>query len=254
MVYDIQKASTWKRASAFLFDAILISVLVVGCAYLLSAVLGYDSYSESFEKGTEKYEQLYTVDFEITQEQYEALDEASKKNYDDAFAALNADNEVVYAYSMLVNLALVILSVSVLVSVMVFGFVIPLIFGNGQTLGKKIFGVAVMRTDGVKVNSVVMLIRVLLGQYTIEIMVPLLLVLMIYFNFIGLVGTVVIGLILVLQLIIFCATGTNSLIHDLLAKTVAVDMASQLIFDTEEDMIEFKKKAAAEKAARREYE
>ena len=41
-------------------------------------------------------------------------------------------------------------------------------------------------------------------------------------------------------------------LHDLLAQTVAVDMASQLIFDSPEDLLEYKKRLHAEDAEKRE--
>ena len=50
-----------------------------------------------------------------------------------------------------------------------------------------------------------------------------------------------------LQIILMITTQTNSCIHDVLAKTVAVDMASQMIFDSEEQMIAYKNKVHAEK-------
>ena len=49
------------------------------------------------------------------------------------------------------------------------------------------------------------------------------------------------------------STPTNSLIHDLLANTVVVDYASQMIFETREDMIHYKEKIHAEMAAKQEY-
>ena len=84
-------------------------------------------------------------------------------------------------------------------------------------------------------------------------MIPVLIIIMIYFNSIGVIGAAIPLLIVALELILLAATRTNSLIHDLLANTVAVDMASQMIFDSEEAMIEYKKKLHAEKAARSDY-
>ena len=42
--------SFYKRASAFLFDAILLAVLAVGLALILSAVTGYDRRAAEMEK------------------------------------------------------------------------------------------------------------------------------------------------------------------------------------------------------------
>ena len=39
---SIQKADLWKRASAALFDVIMLGILVVGFALLFSKIVGYD--------------------------------------------------------------------------------------------------------------------------------------------------------------------------------------------------------------------
>ncbi len=84
-------------------------------------------------------------------------------------------------------------------------------------------------------------IRAVLGKYTIETMIPVLIIIMIYFGSIGIIGPVVLGLILLLQLILLAATSNNSLIHDLISDTVVIDMASQRIFDSESELIEYEK-------------
>jgi uncharacterized RDD family membrane protein YckC len=76
---------------------------------------------------------------------------------------------------------------------------------------------------------------------------------MIFYGMIGLLGTIILGLLLLLQLILLLATKRNAVIHDLLADTVVVDFASQMIYDTEEDLIAAKKQAAAEKANKTRY-
>ena len=167
--------------------------------------------------------------------------------------ALTSDDEVAYTYLMLMSLSLLIISVSILVAYMITEFIIPLKLRNGQTLGKKIFGLAVMRCDSVKITHIMLFIRTVLGKYTIETMVPVLIIIMIYFGQIGLVGTIIIGLLLILQIVMMISTSTNSAIHDLLANTVTVDLASQMIFDTESDLIAYKNRIHAESAARAEY-
>ena len=57
------------------------------------------------------------------------------------------------------------------------------------------------------------------------------------------------ALIALLQLILLITTRTNSPIHDLMAGTVVVDYASQMIFDSREAMIAYKEKKHAEAAA-----
>ncbi len=253
MMYDLQKASVWKRASAFLFDAILLSIAVVGFAFLVSSITGYDKKSGRLDEIYSRYEEEYSVDFDITEEEYLALSDAEKQKFDAAGEALNADGEAAKTFSLVVNLTVVIVSVSLLLGFMLLEFAVPLLLGNGQTLGKKIFGVCLVRSDGVKINSVMLLIRTLLGKYTIETMVPVLIIIMIYFRVLGIYGTIVLGLMLLLQIVVFSVSRTNSFIHDLLAGTVAADMTSQRIFVSEDELIEFKKRRAAEAAAKKEY-
>ena len=158
-----------------------------------------------------------------------------------------------HTYSMVVNLTLIIASFSILAGYLVLEFIVPLWLGNGQTLGKKIFGIALMRQDGVKITPLMLFARTILGKYTLETMIPVLIVIMLLFQMIGLIGTLIIGLILLLQVILLIATRTNSALHDLLACTVAVDMASQMMFDSPEALLEYQKRISAEKANRAEY-
>ena len=61
---------------------------------------------------------------------------------------------------------------------------------------------------------------------------------------IGFIGPLILFALLVLQVTMYFYTKTRSPIHDLLAQTVAVDYASQMIFDTVEELLEYKKKTA----------
>ena len=150
-------------------------------------------------------------------------------------------------------MTLIIATFGILLSYAVLEFVVPLILKDGQTVGKKIFGIAVIRTDGVKMSTLQLFVRTVLGKYTIETMIPVLLIVMSMGGIIGFYGPLLIALLTVAQIIIMAVTKNNSLIHDLLANTVTVDKASQLIFDTEEDMIEYKRRVAAEEAAKQPY-
>ncbi|MBQ0125265.1 MAG: RDD family protein [Clostridiales bacterium] len=253
MIWDLQKASIWKRASAYLFDMIVACILVVGFAFGISKIVNYDSHNEKLDSYYSHYENMYGIEFEISEEEYQALTPDELERYNAAYDALVSDEEALNEYSLVVNLTLITISLGVLLGIIAVEFVLPLIFGNGQTLGKKIFGLGVIKTNGVKINNVSLFIRTVLGKYTIETMVPVYIVIMIYFNTVGLTGTVILGLLALLELLVVALTKTHSAIHDLLADTVVIDISSQMIFDTENDLIEYKKKLAAEKAARADY-
>jgi hypothetical protein len=110
-----------------------------------------------------------------------------------------------------------------------------------------------MRTHCVRVTPVALFIRTFLGKFAIETMIPVLIILMIFWGTIGIVGPLVIAGILLLQSILIISSRTNSVIHDRLSDTVVVDMESQMIFDTEEELIEYTKRLHAEKASKQVY-
>ena len=253
MVTDLQKASLWKRLSAGLFDLILIAMLAVGMAALLSWAFGYNTHSENLNDAYSRYEAQYGVEFRMTQQAFDELSQEQKDAYDEAYAALIADEEVIYHYNMVLNLTLLITTFSILITVLLLEFAVPLLLKNGQTLGKKIFSVALMRNDGVKVSPLQMFIRAVLGKFTIEIMIPVYILMMIFFNTIGIIAVAILGAIAVGELISLVLSKTNSLIHDSIAGTVAVDMASQMIFETTDEKIEYIKRLHAEEASRQEY-
>ncbi len=250
---DLQKASILKRVSAWLLDAILLMTLVVGIASLISGIVGFDAQGQKLEDYYNQYEKEYGVTFEIAQEEYEAMTQEEKANWDAAYAALIGDKDAMYTYNMVLTLTLLVVSLSILFSYLILEFAVPLVFGNGQTVGKKIFNLAVMRTHGVKMNGVAMFIRTLLGKYTLETMIPVLVVIMLMFNMTGIMGTMLVLAILVAQVVLMIVTKTNSAIHDLLADCVVVDMASQMIFDSDEDLLAYKKKVSAENASQSKY-
>ena len=253
MIYDLQKASLLKRASAFLLDFILLVVLATGIGLLVSVITGFDSYNQALTECQSKYEKQYGVSFELSQSEFAALTEAEQKKLTDAHAEFAKDPDAIYNYNMVINLSLVIISIGALGAYLVLEFAVPLLFGNGQTVGKKIFGIAVMKISGVKIDAVSMFVRTLLGKYTFETMIPLLLIMMMLWGAIGIVAPIVIGAILVTEVVFMITSRTNAMIHDKLAQTVAVDMQSQMIFATESELLAYKAKVHEEMVKKQSY-
>lgn len=252
-MYDLQKASMWKRISAFLFDGILVCVLAALAAFALSAVLGYDGYADTVNAAYDRYGEEYGVDLRMSMTEYSQLDEEGVMKLQAAYDALNADSEASHAYGMMMELSILIISFGFLASFLALEVIVPMAFGNGQTLGKKIFGIALMHTNMVRVRTPMLFARTILGKFAVETMVPAYIILMLFFGTIGSVGLIVLGLYLLLQLIVLIATHTNSAIHDLLAKTAVVDMGSQMIFETEKELMEYKKRIHEEKVSKAAY-
>lgn len=250
MNVDLQKAGLWKRIAAAILDFILLSIVAVGGWALMSVVTDYDTCVEKRESIKAAYEQEYGIPSdvhysEMTPEQQAATDKANE--------ALANDPEAIKAIALVNNLMLIMPTFGILLAVLLLEFAVPLLFKNGATVGKFVFGLGLVRSDCVRVNPLQLFTRSLLGKYTIETMIPVYLVIMIFNGSLGAMGLAVIAGILLLQVILYFATRTHSLIHDLMAGTVVVDIASQRIFANDEDRIQYFKRMAAEQAERQAY-
>ena len=281
---DLQKASLSKRISALLLDVILMFIAVVGFGCIFSEVVGYDAAFAEYEtlstsiiekyglneekvnKFNELANNFYPDFLNYDQEtgEYYLVEDANIGNlnaeglkaYDelkDLVDPVNAANkemqgneELNNLYEKVIVLSISNISISIFLGFLLLEFIVPLFLKNGQTLGKKVFGVAVIKTNGVKITTFQLFVRSILVKYTLETMIPMLMFFMIMYNVIGIVGTVVILGLVISEVIIYFKSGNNSLIHDIMAVTVCVDKESQMIFDTEEDLIAYKEKKAAE--------
>ncbi len=253
MAIDLQRAGVWKRMAAWLLDAILLLVLAVGAGVLVGALLNYDANSAALVDAYDRYGAQYGVVLDISQQEYLSMNEQQKQQYDLAYSALVADEEVVYVYNLVISQTLLMISLGLLISTLVLEFAIPLWLGNGQTVGKKIFALGVIRTDGVRVTALQLFVRTLLGKFTVETMLPVYLAIMACFGIVGLPGTTLILGLGLAQIIVIAKSANNAAIHDLLAGTVVIDISSQQIFKSTDDLIAYTKRIHAEQAARQDY-
>lgn len=252
-MFSIQKASAWNRISAAIFDLIMLLVVTVGVAFCLSAALGYQSYFDRLQARYTAIEEEYGVDFDIAFSEYENMPEDQKAQFIAADEAVRKDEEASYVYNMLFSLSLIILTFSILIAYLLLEFLVPLLLKNGQTLGKKVFSIAVMREDGVKVSALLLFVRTLLGKYTLETMLPVLIIVMLFFGITDIMGTMIILAIALIQIIMFLFSRTHAVIHDRLSHTLCVDINTQRIFETPEALMQYKNKLQAEKAEKAPY-
>ena len=250
---ELQKASSWKRIAAWVLDVMFLAVVAVGVAFLLSSLLGYDDYNHQLDAAYANYETQYGVTFDIDKATYDAMTDGERANYDAAYDALIQDDDAMYAYNMVVNLSVLVTTLGILLAMLVLEFVVPLVLKNGQTAGKKCFSLGVVRTDGVQVNPLQLFARTLLGKYTIETMIPVYILLMLFWGSMDVTGTLLLAALLLAQVICFAVTRTHSVIHDLIAGTVVVDISSQKVFATTEDLIAYTKRVHAERAQWQDY-
>ena len=254
MVTDLQKATMWKRMAAWLLDMILLVVVSVGALSLLSVLVDYDATVAELDAVYDVYEVRYDIDnLRITLAEYEVMDEAERANFDAAINAMSEDDYAVGLNSKLTSTTILITTFGLLLGVMIMEFVIPLILKNGQTVGKKCFGIGLIREDGVEISVKQLFIRSLLGKYTICTMLPAYLIILLMAGSLGLAGLIVLLGLLITHLCLMAFSRNHGGIPDQMAATVQVDLASQKVFKTTEDLLEYTKRIHAERAQRQNY-
>lgn len=272
---DLQKATNSNRISAFLTDLIALFIVVIGISNIFANIVGYDAKSDKLQAIYDEYEQQYIYDaFNATfgtetgpysNEEINKMiteDEATYLEWYNARVAeanveLNKDEEAKALYGVVVNLSIFNVMISILVGYALLEFVVPLLFKNGQTIGKKIFGIGLMRVDGLKLSPLQLAARTFLGKYTIETMIPVLVIMAMYFSALSgdlvLLGLGVVAAIIIIECILFFKSEKGQLIHDAMAMTICIDIKSQRIFETEEELIEYKERMAEENVGKTGY-
>lgn len=251
---DIQRASLLKRLSAALLDFILLLILSVGAGWLTSIICNYDAHINKIEEYYEYYNEKYDIDLLGTSDKYKDLNEEEQRAYDERYQQANEeyanDKAAIKEFSLVINLSILVVSIGVFFGIFISEFLIPLFLKNGQTVGKKVFSVGVIKNNCVKMSTFQLFVRTIIGKYTIEAMIPILLVIAIIFGIVDIVGTIVIFGLLVTQIILLFATKNHTLIHDTFAYTVVVDLPSQMIFENEDELIKYKTKLHEEEVNR----
>lgn len=277
---DLQKASFGKRISAYLFDVILLFIAVIGIGCIFSAIVGYDSELQKYTDMNQAYVDKYGIDLErseelcskytnfitekedgtiiieITDEERANLTAADQVEIDEltvlvnlinqANADIEKDEDIVNQFSKIVTLTILTVTISTLLGYLVLEFAVPIFIGNGQTIGKKVFGVALMRTDGVKITTMQLFVRTILGKFTLETMIPLAIIGMMMIDIIGITGPIVLIGIIIMEAVCYVRSNNGSFIHDIVAVTVCVDYSSQMIFESEDALIAYKEQIANE--------
>ena len=84
-------------------------------------------------------------------------------------------------------------------------------------------------------------------------MVPVLLIIGLMFNVAGGIALILLVVFLLAQIIVPFATRNKTALHDLMACTVAVDLSSQMIFDSVEEQEEYHRRLHEENTAEADY-
>ncbi len=253
MTADLQKAAITKRFAAALLDFILLTILVTGAAAALVGIFDFDSQAAIMGERQTYFENEYNVKFDISAEDFEKLTEAELKKYDEAYNALISDNAFIQAYNFQISATMLVTSFSILIGVLIVEFFIPMWLKNGQTVGKKVFGLALVRIDGVQLTNLQLFARSVLGKFTVEIMIPVYIIILIFFNAASIISLAILAALVMGQIASLLVSKANAAIHDHLAGTAVVDFASQRIFRTKEELLAYTKEIHADRANRSDY-
>lgn len=276
-MFELKKIGIVKRASALLLDAILLAVLATGLIYIISIICNYSAeenkannyYSlwndfrqeyipEIAEHYGFKYEESddginYTIT-NIEDGKKSTLDELINVFISDvdrentplmveaysAYEKLPSVKTVNAQYKYVYTLLFTMVSIGVLLAYLMLEFIIPLILKNGQTIGKKVFTIGLVRPNCVKITNLSLFARTIIGKFAIETMFPILLIFLFLFGGLGSLAVILFGAIILFNIILFFATKNKTPIHDIIASTVTVDIKLQEFFQTEEELIQKK--------------
>lgn len=273
-MFELRKTGIVRRASSSLLDVILLVVLATGFMFILSLICNYSDNEKLSTKYFNEWEgfrktyvadvaDYYGYDYQSTGSDYTITKNGEKSSLDalmkslsdskgqdaatkgayDAYMELPSVEKVDLQYRYVYNLLFMMTSIGILLSYITLEFIVPIIFKNGQTIGKKVFGICLVRPNCVKITNLSLFARTILGKYAIETMFPVLLVFLFIFGGLGILALILLAALALLNIVLFFATKNRTPIHDLLACTVAADMRIQMIFQTEDELVE--KKALA---------
>ena len=252
MIYDFQKASFLKRISAFLLDFVLIAIIATFFAWIVSLITNYSSILEEFSGHYARYESMYGIS--LTDEAiFKTYTEEQLNTYKEAITAMNADEDVLRCWGLVSNLPVVMVSVGFLFATLIVEFIFPIIFKNGQTIGKKIFKIGVINENGVICSNFQLFARAILGKCTIEYMIPGIIIVMMGLGTMGFIGPLILLAIIGTNIALVMVNPTKPFIHDLVAKSAVCDLSTQKIFKSNEEMIAYKEQIDRERAERSVY-
>ncbi len=216
----LRKVPFFKRLLALMLDWMFIVILISTCVIPMSWLMKVSDYGEKFDNYYSKYEKMYGVNFGLTPEEFNALTEEELKLYEEAYNALTSDEEATAAHDALLKRMLGSIELSILAAYLVMDVLFPLMFKNGQTLGKRAFNLSVVRTNGEPASMLTILSRTVIGKFTLETAIPVLVISSILMGSLNLFGVLYAAAILIANVILLIKK--NIVLHDLLADTVVV--------------------------------
>lgn len=247
---DFHKAKPIKRLAAYVIDLILLVAITAGVWYAIYSATDYNACDKEFQSYIDQYAQKHGVDLNIPSNEIQNYPEEVQKKYNEALLDLNDDKQAMSVYAQKAKINLLAAMVGLFAAYVILEVMIPLIFKNGQTVGKKIMGLCVMHKYHVRVGFMQIIYRSILGKYFIETLIPVEMLILKNYGVLGTTASLIMAIIAMTQGFIVLMSQANCGIHDKLFNTVVADFKKQHIFDNWDERFDFEEAYEKEMAER----
>ena len=242
-IYVPKRPPMVKRFAALVIDVILVIVLATGIAFLVSKIYDYDKYYNAVyqtqidygvyvpsDEGTISYNgQTYII---CTEDKSITSEEANNR-----IKAMTSDRTFKDNYFKMNLGPIVITSSALLISLLIYEYIVPIFLKHGRSLGKYLFGIGYVNEDDLDISMKNLTIKFLFGKLVVNVVIPYTGVLLIIYQ----TGLVIIGCVFVLgvpiiNLLMLFLSKDQRLLSDYIGKMKPVDNNCQVYFKTIEEL------------------
>lgn len=177
----IHPPKTYKRVISIIIDIVVCSTFFLFfqyiCSPLVNNIFHYDDLVVAYQDSLVKYNlarydvnesgELVYIEYTVG----EGNDCITQDEYDSARALFETDALAVENAQKMNMASLLSMSLLLLLSVIPNYLIFPLLHKNGQTLGKWLMHIAIIRKDGSHISYTRLLFRTLVGLYLCEILI-----------------------------------------------------------------------------------
>lgn len=242
-IYDPTLPKVTKRIAAFIVDIILEIITATGVGLLVSLIYGYDNY---YNKMVDRM--LY---FGVYVKGDDGALNYCDSTLDSCKAAMEAcKNDAAYfdaSWGVFIGIILII-SIGIAVSLLIYEFILPLILKHGRTIGMRFFGIGYVTEDGIEPPVRNIFTRFLFGKLIMEGLIPFVSLALVIMGTLGatygLLGIIFFAIGLLLNIYLLLGTPYKRGIHDVIARMRPVDNSCQIYCKTTEELAEAKAEEA----------
>lgn len=259
-IYTPKTPKNSKRFAAWVVDMILIIVVATGIAFLTSLLYGYDNYNNTciekeIEYGLYVEQEKGPISFEgknyvvITE-----IEGISEEEVNQRLTNLSKDKEYVIANQKRNLGPVIIVTMGLTGSLLIFELIIPLCLKHGRTIGMRFFDIGYVTDEGIEVGFKQLFIRFLFGKLIVQGLIPfaglMYIIIPSYFTIVGVVALLGVP---ILNMVLMYITPEKRGIHDFIAKCVPVDNSCQIYFKTVDELSKAKAEEERNKNERKYY-